>query len=71
LAAAGLSAAAITVVGTVTEVGLVAYAAYDFGKTAVEVKDDLAAGCGGLQYGRTKVGALTGKVGGGVDRWFL
>jgi len=44
LAAAGLSAAAITVVGTVTEVGLIAYAAYDVGKTAVEIKEDLDAG---------------------------
>ena len=43
LAAAGLSAGAITVVGTVTEGGLLAYAACDVGKTAVEVKEDLDA----------------------------
>jgi len=44
LAAAGLSAAAITVVGTVTEGGLLAYAACDVGKTALEVKEDIDAG---------------------------
>jgi len=64
LAAAGLSAAAITVVGTVTEVGLIAYAAYDVGKTAVEVKEDLDAGR--LDAAASKVGGLTGTIIGGV-----
>jgi len=41
---AGVFAAAITAVGVVAETGLVAYAAYDVGKTAVEVKADLDAG---------------------------
>jgi len=64
LAAAGLSAAAITVVGTVTEIGLIAYAAYDVGKTAVEVKEDLDAGR--LDAAASKVGGLTGTIIGGV-----
>ena len=64
LAAAGLSAAAITVVGTVTEVGIVAYAAYDVGKTAVEVKEDIDAGR--LDAAASKVGGLTGTIIGGV-----
>jgi len=61
---AGLSAAANTVVGTDTEVGLVAYAAYDVGKTAVEVKEDIDAGR--LDAAASKVGGLTGTIIGGV-----
>ena len=68
LAAAGLSAAAITVVGTVTEVGLVAYAAYDVGKTAVEVKEDLDAGR--LDAAASKVGGLTDTIIGGGGPMF-
>jgi hypothetical protein len=68
LAAAGLSAAAITVVGTVTEVGLVAYAAYDVGKTAVEVKEDLDAGR--LDAAASKVSGLTGTIIGGGGSMF-
>jgi hypothetical protein len=56
LAAAGLSAAAITVVGTVTEGGLLAYAACDVGKTALEVKEDIDAGR--LDAAANKVGFL-------------
>lgn len=44
LAAAGMSAASLTMVGGAIEGGLLAYAAYDVGKTAVEVKEDIAAG---------------------------
>ena len=70
LAAAGLSAAAITVVGTVTEIGLIAYAAYDVGKTAVEVKEDLDAGR--LDAAASKVGGLTGTIiGGGGPMFFM
>ena len=64
LAAAGPFAAAITVVGTVTEVGQVADVAYDAGKTVVEVKDDLAAGR--LDAAASKIGYMTGTVIGGV-----
>lgn len=44
LAAAGMSAASLTIVGGAIEGGLLAYAAYDVGKTAVEFKADLDAG---------------------------
>ena len=64
LAAAGLSAAAITAVGGVIEGGLLAYAAYDTGKTAVDVKADLDAGR--LDAAASKVGGLTGTIIGGV-----
>lgn len=64
LAAAGMSAASITIAGGAIEGGLLAYAAYDVGKTAVEVKDDIAAGR--LDAAASKVGGLTGTIIGGV-----
>lgn len=64
LAAAGMSAATISAVGVAAETGLVAYAAYDAGKTVVEVKDDLAAGR--LDAAASKLGSMTGTVVGGV-----
>ena len=39
-----MSAASLTIAGGAIEGGLLAYAAYDVGKTAVEVKEDIAAG---------------------------
>ena len=56
MAAAGLSAATITAVGGAIEVGVVAYAASDTGKTAVDVKADLDAGR--LDAAANKVGFL-------------
>ena len=64
LAAAGMSAASLTIAGGAIEGGLLAYAAYDVGKTAVEVKDDIAAGR--LDAAASKVGGLTGTIIGGV-----
>jgi hypothetical protein len=64
LAAAGMSAATISAVGVAAETGLVVYAAYDAGKTVVEVKDDLAAGR--LDAAASKIGSMTGTVVGGV-----
>jgi hypothetical protein len=48
----------------VIEGGLLAYAAYDTGKTAVDVKADLDAGR--LDAAASKVGGLTGTIIGGV-----
>jgi hypothetical protein len=59
-----MSAATISAVGVAAETGLVAYAAYDAGKTVVEVKDDLAAGR--LDAAASKIGSMTGTVVGGV-----
>ncbi len=59
-----MSAATISAVGVAAETGLVAYAAYDAGKTVVEVKDDLAAGR--LDAAASKIGYMTGTVIGGV-----
>jgi hypothetical protein len=64
LAAAGMSAASLTIAGGVIEGGLLAYAAYDVGKTAVEVKEDIDAGR--LDAAASKVGGLTGTIIGGV-----
>jgi hypothetical protein len=64
LAAAGMSAASLTIAGGVIEGGLLAYAAYDVGKTAVEVKEDIEAGR--LDAAASKVGGLTGTIIGGV-----
>ena len=64
LAAAGMSAASLTIAGGAIEGGLLAYAAYDVGKTAVEVKADLDAGR--LDAAASKVGGLTGTIIGGV-----
>ena len=64
VAAAGLSAATITAFGGAIEGGLLAYAAYDTGKTAVDVKADLAAGR--LDAAASKVGGMTGTIIGGV-----
>lgn len=65
LAAAGMSAASLTITGGATEGGLLAYAAYDVGKTAVEVKADLDAGR--LDAAASKVGGMTGTIIGGVS----
>ncbi len=59
-----MSAATISAVGVAAETGLVAYAAYDAGKTVVEVKDDLAAGR--LDAAASKIGSITGTVVGGI-----
>jgi hypothetical protein len=64
LAAAGMSAAAISATGAVLEGGAIAYAIYDTGKTAVEVKQDLAAGR--LDDAAAKTGGTLGAIVGGV-----
>jgi hypothetical protein len=64
LASAGVSAASLTMVGGAIEGGLITYAAYDVGKTAVEVKEDLDAGR--LDAAASKIGGMTGTIIGGV-----
>ena len=50
--------------GGAIEGGLITYAAYDVGKTAVEVKEDLVAGR--LDAAASKIGGMTGTIIGGV-----
>lgn len=69
VATADRSAASLTMVGGAIEGGLLAYAAYDVGKTAVEVKVDLDAGR--LDAAASKVGGLTGTIIGGVESMFF
>ncbi len=56
-------------VGGAIEGGLLAYAAYDTGKTVVGVKADLDAGR--LDAAASKVGGLTGTIVGGVESMFF
>jgi len=55
-------------VGVAIKRGFLAYAAYDVGKTAVEVKEDLDAGR--LDAAASKVGGLTGTIIGGGGPMF-